>query len=41
MIGVPEMLKNTNFTVQVDNIPKTLIILKEPIKIMQYTIIEN
>jgi urease gamma subunit len=41
MIGVPEMLKNTHFTVQVDNIPKTLIILKEPIKIMQYTIIGN
>ena len=40
MIGVPEMLKNTLFTVQVDNIPKTLIILKEPIKIMQYLLEE-
>jgi len=32
MIGVPETLKNTLFIVQVDNIPKTRIILKEPIK---------
>jgi urease gamma subunit len=41
MIGVPETLKNTLFTVQVDNIPKTRIILKEPIKIMQYLLKEN
>ena len=40
MIGVPEMLKNTLFTVQVDNIPKSLIILKEPIKIMHYLLEE-
>jgi len=36
MIGVPEMLKNTLFNIEVDYRSRERIILKEPIKIDQY-----
>ena len=36
MIGVPEMLKNTLFNIEVDYRSRQQIVLKEPIKIDQY-----
>lgn len=36
MIGVPEMLKNTLFNIEIDYRSRQQIILKEPIKIDQY-----
>jgi urease gamma subunit len=38
MIGVPEMLKNTLFNIEVDYGSREQIILKEPIKIDQYVL---
>ena len=41
MIGVPETLKKITFEVTVDNLPKTIITLVEPIPTSNYMLITN